>query len=120
MAKKPVKRVKHVPQRTCVGCRQVLAKRTLVRVVRTAGGVQVDPTGKAAGRGAYLHSLRSCWERGLRGGLAHALKIELTDLDRENLRVFMAGLPDEPAVALPATEEGDEAAVSGTGEAAAM
>ena len=118
MAKKPVKRVKHVPQRTCVGCRQVLAKRTLVRVVRAAGGLQVDPTGMAAGRGAYLHSLRSCWERGLRGGLAHALKIELTDLDRENLRVFMAGLPDEPAVALPATGEGDEAAVSGTGEAA--
>ena len=73
VAKKPTKRVKHVPQRTCVGCRQVLAKRTLIRVVRTAEGVRVDPTGKAAGRGAYLHNLRSCWERGLKGALAHAL-----------------------------------------------
>ncbi len=112
MAKKPVKRVKHVPQRTCVGCRQVLAKRTLIRVVRTSDGIRVDPTGKAAGRGAYLHNLRSCWERGLRSGLAHALKIELTDQDRETLRVFMAGLNEEPA--------GVEAAAPGTGESAAM
>lgn len=112
MAKKPVKRVKHVPQRTCVGCRQVLAKRTLIRVVRTSAGVQVDPTGKAAGRGAYLHSLRSCWERGLRSGLAHALKTELTDLDRDTLRGFMAGLEDEPA--------GEESLLPGAGEVAAM
>jgi uncharacterized protein len=112
VAKKPVKRVKHVPQRTCVGCRLVLAKRTLIRVVRASDGVRVDPTGKASGRGAYLHSLRSCWERGLRGSLAHALKTELTDQDRENLRVFMAGLPDEPAV--------EEIAATGTGEDTAM
>lgn len=112
MAKKPVKRVKHVPQRTCVGCRQVLSKRTLIRVVRTSEGIQVDPSGKAAGRGAYLHSLRSCWERGLRGGLAHALKIELTVQDRESLRVFMAGLADEPA--------GEAEADPGMGEGAAM
>jgi uncharacterized protein len=100
VAKKPVKRVKHVPQRTCVGCRKVLAKRTLIRVVRTAEGTRVDPTGKAAGRGAYLHSLRSCWESGLRGALAHALKTELTDQDRETLRAFMAGLPDEQPEAM--------------------
>ena len=105
MAKKPVKRVKHVPQRTCVGCRQVLAKRTLIRVVRTGEGIRVDPTGKASGRGAYLHSLSSCWEKGLRGSLAHALKTELTDQDRETLRTFMAGLPEEPAAA----ETGDSA-----------
>lgn len=97
MVKKPVKRIKHVPQRTCVGCRRVLPKRTLIRVVRAADGTRVDPTGKAAGRGAYLHSLRSCWENGLRGALAHALRTELTEQDRENLRSFMAGLPDVPA-----------------------
>jgi uncharacterized protein len=112
VAKKPVKRVKHVAQRTCVGCRQVLAKRTLIRVVRTSEGIQVDPTGKAAGRGAYLHSLRSCWERGFRGSLAHALKTELTDQDRETLRVFMSGLPDEPS--------SEENGSPGAGESATM
>lgn len=110
MAKKPTKRVKHVPQRTCVGCRQVLAKRTLIRVVRTAEGTRVDPTGKAAGRGAYLHNLRSCWERGLKGALAHALKTEFTDQDRENLRAFMSGLPAE---AIDSQPDRDEQKLSG-------
>ena len=87
--------MKHVPQRTCVGCRLVLPKRTLIRVVRTTSGVQVDPTGKAAGRGAYLHNKRSCWERGLQGALAHALKTELTGQDRQSLLVFLADLPEE-------------------------
>ena len=95
MAKKPVKRVKHVPQRTCVGCREILAKRTLTRIVRTAEGVKIDLTGKLAGRGAYLHNKRSCWERGLQGSLAHALKTDLTGEESENLRSFMATLPEE-------------------------
>ena len=95
MTAKPFRRVKHIPQRTCVGCRTVLAKRSLVRVVRTADGVRVDPTGKLAGRGAYLHDRRSCWERGLKGALANALKTELTRADREHLQAFAASLPDE-------------------------
>jgi predicted RNA-binding protein YlxR (DUF448 family) len=93
--KKPIKR-KHVPQRTCVGCREVIAKRTLIRIVRRPEGIVVDPTGKLAGRGAYLHDRRSCWERGLKGAIAHALKIELTVEDREVLELFMSRLPDEP------------------------
>ncbi|MFZ1040060.1 MAG: YlxR family protein [Anaerolineales bacterium] len=93
MSKKTVKRIKHVPQRTCVGCRTVMAKRQLVRVVRTANGVLVDPTGKLAGRGAYLHDRRSCWESGLAASLAHALKTELTAADRDRLEAFMNTLP---------------------------
>lgn len=102
MAKKTAKRVKHVPQRTCVGCRQTLAKRAMIRIVRTPEGLRVDPTGKLAGRGAYLHDARSCWEQGLKGALAHALKVEITDQDREELRRFMATLPVEE----PLPEEG--------------
>lgn len=95
MVKKPVRRVKHIPQRTCVGCRVVLAKRQMLRIVRTADGVRVDPTGKLAGRGAYLHDKRSCWERGLKGALAHALKTELSSDDRVRLEEFMNTLPVE-------------------------
>jgi len=95
MSKKPVQRVKHVPQRTCVGCREVQPKRKMVRVVRTAEGVQVDPTSKLAGRGAYLHDRRECWERGLKGALAHALKTTLTSNDRARLEDFMNTLPVE-------------------------
>jgi predicted RNA-binding protein YlxR (DUF448 family) len=85
-------RRKHVPQRTCVGCREVLPKRELIRIVRSPDGVVIDPKGKISGRGAYLHDRRSCWERGLKGALANALKIELTGEDREKLLVFMASL----------------------------
>jgi predicted RNA-binding protein YlxR (DUF448 family) len=95
MAKKPVQRVKHVPQRTCVGCREVLPKRKLIRVVRTAGGVQLDPTSKLAGRGAYLHDRHECWERGLKGPLAHALKTTLTMEERATFEEFMNTLPQE-------------------------
>ena len=86
---------KHVPQRTCIGCREVLAKRTLIRIVRGPDTVNVDPTGKMPGRGAYLHDRRSCWERGLKGALASALKTELSSSDRERLLAFMDALPDE-------------------------
>jgi len=96
--KKPVQRVKHVPQRTCVGCREVLPKRKMVRIVRTADGAQIDPTGKLAGRGAYLHDRRECWERGLKGALAHALKMSLTQDDRARLDEFMNTLPVEAEI----------------------
>ena len=95
MSKKKTVRRKHVPQRTCVGCREVLPKRSLIRIVRTPDGVQVDPTGKLSGRGAYLHDRRSCWERAMKGSLAHALKMELTDKDREDLLAFMMTLSEE-------------------------
>jgi len=80
----------------------VLAKRELIRIVRTAEGVRVDPTGKLAGRGAYLHDRRACWERGLQGALAHALKVELTPADRERLEVFANALPAESSADAPA------------------
>ncbi len=86
-----------MPQRTCVGCRAVLPKRTLVRIVRRPDGIQIDPTGKLAGRGAYLHDRRVCWERGLSGALAHALKTELTAEDKERLTAFAATLPEDQA-----------------------
>ena len=76
-----------------------MPKRQLVRIVRTADGVLVDPTGKKAGRGAYLHDRRSCWEAGLKGSLARALKVDLTGTDRERLEAF--------ADALPAAESGE-------------
>src|SRR5574339_401689 len=95
VTKKPVQRVKHVPQRTCVGCREVLPKRKMIRVVRTSEGVQMDPTSKLAGRGAYLHDRRECWERGLKGALAHALKTTLTSEEHATLESFMNTLPQD-------------------------
>jgi len=72
-----------------------MPKRQLIRIVRSPEGVQVDTTGKLAGRGAYLHDRSSCWERALKGALAHALKTELTAEDQERLQTFLATLPEE-------------------------
>lgn len=95
VSKKTVQRVRHIPQRTCVGCRTVLPKRQMIRLVRTTQGIVVDPTGKLAGRGAYLHDRRECWERGLKGALANALKVEFSAADRERMEVFINSLPQD-------------------------
>jgi uncharacterized protein len=89
------KRTKHIPQRTCVGCHEVLAKRSLLRVVRSAEGVQLDASGKKNGRGAYVHNKRTCWEKALKGPLAHALKTEISEKDRLLLKEVMNALPKE-------------------------
>jgi predicted RNA-binding protein YlxR (DUF448 family) len=94
---KPLKQPKQrrTPQRTCVGCREVQPKRGLIRIVRSPQGVEIDPTGKVEGRGAYLHDKRSCWEKGLKGALAHALKTQLSGEDNERLNAFALTLADE-------------------------
>ncbi|MBS1253273.1 MAG: hypothetical protein MAG451_02322 [Anaerolineales bacterium] len=91
------KRRRRIPQRTCVGCREVAAKRSMVRIVRTPGngGVQVDPTGKLSGRGAYLHADPVCWEVALTDNrLAKALKTKLSSEEREMLTAHMRELSE--------------------------
>lgn len=95
MAKKTGGHVKHIPHRTCVSCRDVLAKRELIRLVRTEKGVRVDPTGKLKGRGAYLHASRDCWEKGIKGSLANALRITLSDEDKRVLLEYFKSLSAE-------------------------
>lgn len=70
-----------------------MAKKALIRIVRTSEGVKVDPTGKAPGRGAYIHGNRSCWERALKGPISNALKTELTEADRQNLNEYIKEIP---------------------------
>ena len=78
---------KRVPQRTCVACRRIKAKRDLLRVVRTPGGeIEIDDTGKKDGRGAYLCPTRECMDKALRGSkLEHTLKASITGEYREKL-----------------------------------
>ena len=90
---------KHVPQRTCVGCREVGGKRQLVRLVRTPEGkVEIDETGKRRGRGAYLCRRRSCWEIALqKGRLEQALRLShpLTKDNLDVLRAYGEAWPEE-------------------------
>lgn len=80
-------KVHRAPQRQCVACGQVRAKRDLVRVVRTPGGeVRVDATGKISGRGAYVCPEGACVDRALAGRLAGALEHPLAEDIAERLR----------------------------------
>lgn len=84
---------KHIPQRTCVACREVNEKRSLLRIVKTPNGIQFDKTGRLPGRGAYLHDSKECWEKALKKGiLARSLKTEISDADMEALTKVMEEL----------------------------
>jgi uncharacterized protein len=91
------------PRRTCVVCRSTAAKRTLHRIVRSpAGTVAYDPTGKAAGRGAYLCGQPACLDMAVRRrSIQRALKV--TDTVAANAAVealrngIWSGSADQPA-----------------------
>ena len=107
-----MRRPRRHPQRTCIACRRVQAKRTLVRLVRTPEGVLVDPKGKMNGRGAYIHASRSCGTRAMgleRAGkgrlpIETALKTSLTPTDRIRLEEWARSLPKEEATPVPSGE----------------
>jgi hypothetical protein len=88
------------PRRTCVACRSTGDKRGLVRLVRTADGdVEVDLTGKKAGRGAYLCPRPGCWETALkRGRVEAALRTKLTPDARLRLSEFATSLAEAVSV----------------------
>lgn len=81
---------KHIPERTCVGCRTKSAKREFVRVVRTEEGtVEPDPTARRNGRGAYLCANADCWQEALtRDRLARALRTAISPENTSVLRQF--------------------------------
>ena len=57
-----------IPQRMCVGCREMRNKRELIRIVRTPQeNIEMDTTGKKAGRGAYICPDLTCFGEAVKG-----------------------------------------------------
>ena len=55
---------KKIPQRQCVGCREMKEKRDLIRVVKSPEGeISLDFRGKKPGRGAYVCPAADCLKR---------------------------------------------------------
>jgi predicted RNA-binding protein YlxR (DUF448 family) len=77
----------------CVACGHQAAKRELLRVVRTpAGTLEIDESGKKAGRGAYLCHETDCQKATLRfKRLEHALRMTLSAQDRQMLAAHGVG-----------------------------
>ena len=91
-----MQKVKKIPQRQCVGCREMKDKKELLRVVRTPeGGILLDGRGKASGRGAYVCPDIAC--------LKKARKSKALE------RALETPIPEEVYDALEAQMEGGEA-----------
>lgn len=74
-------KARKIPVRSCVGCREKKPKKELVRIVRTPDGrLDLDPTGKAPGRGAYLCESEECLQKAVKTrSLNRALGVEIRD-----------------------------------------
>ena len=87
----PVKPRK-IPQRQCVGCRNMKDKKALVRVVKTPEDeIFLDITGKKSGRGAYVCPDVQCLKKARK---SRALE-----------RAFELAIPDEVYDAMEAQME---------------
>jgi predicted RNA-binding protein YlxR (DUF448 family) len=72
--------LKKIPMRMCVACREMRAKKDLMRVVRTETGLVLDRSGKLNGRGAYLCRDAACLQKAIKTrALERALEAPLND-----------------------------------------
>ena len=74
---------KKIPMRQCLGCREMKAKKELIRVVRAPDGetISLDFKGKLPGRGAYVCPDPTCLKKAIK---SRALE-----------RAFSAAIPPE-------------------------
>ena len=73
--------MKKTPLRQCVGCREMISKKDLLRVIRTPEeNVVLDSTGKQNGRGAYLCKSLECFQKARKSkGLERSLKVAIPE-----------------------------------------
>lgn len=70
---------KKVPERQCLGCRQMKDKKSMIRVIKTPEDeIMLDATGKKNGRGAYICPNTECLNKAVKSkGLEHSLKCQI-------------------------------------------
>ena len=83
---------KKIPMRQCMGCRERLAKRDMIRVVRcTDGAVQLDFSGKLSGRGAYICPKEDCLKKARKAkSLDRSLEVAIPEEVYDRLEKEMA------------------------------
>ncbi|MGP3607735.1 RNase P modulator RnpM [Anoxybacteroides rupiense] len=72
---------KKIPMRKCIVTGEMKSKKQMIRIVRSKeGDVSIDPTGKKAGRGAYITLEKECILLAKKKNvLAHHLKAEIAE-----------------------------------------
>ena len=86
--------MKKIPVRQCVGCREMIPKNELLRVIRTPEEeVVLDSTGKKNGRGAYLCRKTECFLKARKTkGLERSLKVSIPEEVYDKLEKEMSHL----------------------------
>lgn len=79
---------KKIPMRKCIGCNEMKDKKELIRIVRNnVGEMNVDQSGKMAGRGAYICKCVACFDAAVKAKrLERAFKTRIPDEIYNNLR----------------------------------
>lgn len=89
-------KIKKIPMRMCVGCKEMKPKKEMLRIVKKQDGTIVaDASGKVAGRGAYICKDEACinaciknkainkaFEMQIQPEIYEAIKEELLNLDK--------------------------------------
>ncbi len=83
-----MQKIKKIPMRQCIGCRERKEKKNLIRMVRTPEGeVLADESGRKNGRGAYLCRDLRCLEKAVKSGaLNRAFQINMSEEEIEQLK----------------------------------
>ncbi len=75
---------KKIPMRQCVGCREMKAKKEMIRIIKTAAEdetesrILLDTTGRKNGRGAYICPNGECLKAAIKNkGLERSLKMPI-------------------------------------------
>lgn len=86
-------KTRKIPMRMCLGCQEMKPKKELIRVVRTPEGtVELDPSGKRNGRGAYICPHVDCFKAAVKGKrFQKALEIELSQQVSDELERKLVG-----------------------------
>lgn len=81
-------KTKKIPMRTCVVTREKVAKKDLIRIVRTPEGeVLVDKTGRVNGHGVYLTKDNDVIEKAKKSKILNRqLEVEVPDSIYEQLK----------------------------------
>lgn len=91
----------HQPERTCIGCRGVLKKEDVVRLVAGPGGLVIDYREKLPGRAAYVCPRRECLAKALtREALPKALRTRVPLPDADQFSAQLAAIIKEKILSL--------------------
>lgn len=82
---------KKIPMRRCVATHEQLPKKELLRIVRTpSGDLEVDVTGRANGRGAYLKKDVAAVDAAMKNkALEKSLEVKIPDEFYDTIKSYI-------------------------------